>query len=144
MIGDIEMEWIKELSPEMQARVYEAIGKATRLGYEEGRQEGMERATRWDMMNKIGYLLVCLMEEAAEIQQAAANALMFGLANHHPERNTTNCIELSKEIGDLNAVVEMLNAEHAIDTSEMLRSALRKAEKVERFMRVSKECGRLE
>lgn len=95
-------------------------------------------------MNKIDYLLVCLMEEAAEIQQAAAKALRFGLSNHHPERNTTNCIELSKEIGDLNAVVELLNKEHSIDASEMIRSALQKADKAERFMGVSRKCGRLE
>lgn len=90
-------------------------------------------------MTKIEYLLICLMEEAAEIQQAAAKALRFGLANHHPDRKATNCMELSREIGDLHAVTEMLNKEHALDTSTMLDAALKKSAKVERFMEVSRD-----
>ena len=34
-------------------------------------------------MTNTEYLLTCLMEEAAEVQQIAAKCLRFGLDNHH-------------------------------------------------------------
>ena len=35
-------------------------------------------------MNKQEYLLTCLSEECAEIQQAVSKALRFGLDNYNP------------------------------------------------------------
>ena len=51
-------------------------------------------------MNTTEYVLVCLMEECAEVQHAAAKALRFGLP--------LNREQLQREILDVQAIVELL------------------------------------
>jgi len=48
-------------------------------------------------MNKTEYLLVCLAEECAEIQQAVDKALRFGLDVGFPGGKTTNAQDISRE-----------------------------------------------
>ena len=57
------------------------------------------------------YLLVCLMEECAEIQKEAAKCLRFGESNWHPAdpKITLNVDRLKYEIIDLCAIIEMLD-----------------------------------
>jgi hypothetical protein len=61
------------------------------------------------------HLLVCLMEECAEIAQvatritqAAAKALRFGLDNGYPGTDRTNRADLVREINDLMGVIEAI------------------------------------
>jgi hypothetical protein len=93
-------------------------------------------------MNKVEYLLICLMEEAAEIQQAAAKALRFGLDNHHPDRMETNAQELQKELTDLDATRSMLISENALPSGYHFITP--KIKKVERYMQISEEFGILQ
>ena len=65
-------------------------------------------------MNNTEHLLTCLMEECAEIQKAAAKALRFGLDDHAPDSGSTNADDISTEIIDLLAVIEMLKEENII------------------------------
>ena len=86
------------------------------------------------------------MEECAEIQKAAAKALRFGLDDHAPGSDTTNVDDISNEIIDLLAIVEMLKAEKIISyicqqEAELLIEA--KREKVEKYIVYSKERGSL-
>lgn len=92
-------------------------------------------------MNDTEYLLICLMEEAAEVQQIASKCLRFGLENHHPESTSTNAEELSKECTDLIAVIEMLETAKAIKAFTLFQSLKDKKEKVTTYMNVSKELG---
>lgn len=64
------------------------------------------------------HLLVCIMEEAAEIQQAAAKALRFGLNDGYPCADTTNIEDLAHEITDLLAVVNLCE-QYGIDFPEI-------------------------
>lgn len=57
-------------------------------------------------MNRTEYLLVQLMEEAAEVQQAASKALRFGLDDIYD--GISNRDRLGKEMTDFNAVAQIL------------------------------------
>ena len=95
-------------------------------------------------MNKTKHLLTCLMEECTEIQKAAAKALRFGLDDHAPNFDSTNGEDISTEIIDLLAVLEMLKEENIIpDTCQHNAGSLiaRKKEKVKQYMDYAKERG---
>ncbi len=93
------------------------------------------------------YLLVCLMEESAEIAQAAAKSIRFGLDDSHPERmGETNEEDLLEELYQCIAVVEMLqeNKNLKILTNEEIRCIKnKKKEKMIKYMSYSKEKGQL-
>jgi len=59
-------------------------------------------------MDKTQTLLTCLIEECAEVQQAATKILRFGLYAGDPGSDTNNQIDLAYEIIDLIAICEML------------------------------------
>lgn len=65
-------------------------------------------------MNKAEHLLTCLIEECAEVQQAATKALRFGLDDGHPEGTATNEQDLMKEISHFTAVAELLQEENIL------------------------------
>lgn len=94
-------------------------------------------------MNRTEYLLVCLMEEAAEIQQIASKCLRFGLDNYHPDRpETDNLDELQRELTDFDAIRFMLNQSGVVYKGYSgLEEMLPKIQKVTHFMEVSKACG---
>ena len=99
-------------------------------------------------MNKTEYLLTCLMEEAAEVQQIAAKCLRFGFNNHHPNDGAykTNASELQRELKDLRATEFMLAREGHItfDSHADGWTLEQKIEKVKKYMEVSKSCGTLQ
>lgn len=90
------------------------------------------------------YLLVCLMEEAAEVTKLASKALRFGLWDRPPDgsRKTTNGEEIAHELADLIGVVEMLTAHGCIPGVAKDR-VTQKRVKVARFMQYSRERGTL-
>jgi hypothetical protein len=97
-------------------------------------------------MDRTEYLLICLIEECAEVQKVATKCLRFGLKNHHPNRpNINNQAELNKELLDIDAIRYMLS-----DSATIFRSHIDpaiyndKIEKVKKYMGVSKEIGILE
>ncbi|MBP2966692.1 hypothetical protein J8385_19150 [Acinetobacter baumannii] len=98
-------------------------------------------------MNLESYLLVCLMEECAEIQQAVAKSIRFGLDDHHPSRkDQTNQEELLEEFYQCVAVVEMLqekNSLHKLSETEIDYIKKNKKEKVIKYMQYSKDKGQL-
>jgi len=60
-------------------------------------------------MNKTEHILACIIEECAEVQQAATKALRFGLEDRYPDRppNTSNRQDIISELADLRAVMDM-------------------------------------
>lgn len=96
-------------------------------------------------MTETEYLLTLLMEEAAEIQQAAAKALRFGLDDRPPDssRPTTNAQEIVGEVDDLRGVIVMLTDRGLIPMSSLQR-VIDKQRKVEHFMAYSVERGTLQ
>ena len=97
-------------------------------------------------MNKTEHLLVCLMEECAEIQKSTAKALRFGLDDHAPDSESTNAEDIAIEIHDLLAVIEMLKEENIIpeaclqDSKSMIE---KKKEKINKYMEYAVTRGTL-
>ncbi|MCM2140047.1 hypothetical protein [Vagococcus fluvialis] len=98
-------------------------------------------------MDITNYLLVCLMEESAEIAHAAAKSIRFGLDDSHPERvGETNEDDLLEELYQCIAVVEMLQENKNLKTltnEEIQCIKNKKKEKMIKYMSYSKEKGQL-
>lgn len=54
------------------------------------------------------YLLTVLMKECGEVVQAASKVIRFGAHAYGPETTETNAETLTKELGDLYAMMEMI------------------------------------
>ena len=94
-------------------------------------------------MDRTEHLLVCLAEECGEVVQAVGKALRFGLEDSRPEAMATNAQDISREINDLIAVVELLEECGALPRHHTIRDIEAKKAKVEAFMKYAEECGRL-
>ena len=92
-------------------------------------------------MNKTEYLLICLIEECAEIQQAATKALRFGLNNGHPSRRNTNADDIAKECCDLIAIIELLEEEKIINGMTNIQNIKHKKKKMKHYMNYSRGLG---
>lgn len=92
-------------------------------------------------MNRSEYLLTCLTEECAEVQQAVAKALRFGLDDGYPGRDTTNAQDIASECVDILAIIELLQSEGLIEIIGPTTS--KKKMKVLHYMEYSKERGTL-
>jgi len=93
-------------------------------------------------MTEIEYLLTCLAEECAEIQQAVAKAQRFGLNNFRPGSSTTNGQDIMIEINDLLGVKEMLEDRNVLFYDDNTYKCIdNKKEKVTKYMELSKTLG---
>lgn len=93
-------------------------------------------------MNRLEHLLTILIEECAEIQQAASKAKRFGLEDGYPGTTRTNRRDIANELNDLMAVVEMLNAEGLNLKFNEIQIADKRV-KVEHWLKYSKQQGTL-
>ncbi len=90
------------------------------------------------------HLLVCLAEECAEVQQAVAKALRFGLNDGYPGGDTTNAEDVSIEFTELFAVVEMCRERGIISEPVKGLSIFRtKQERVKEYMKYARSTGAL-
>ena len=85
-------------------------------------------------MERLDYLLVCMMEECSEIQKLCSKSIRFGLYDFHPERNDSNLNELRQEIIDFHAVLELIEEEAMVTISQIhdrgkIGAKIRKVEK---------------
>lgn len=94
-------------------------------------------------MTKNENLLVTLMEECAELQQAVSKALRFGMDNHHPSApGETNEMNIMTEYYQLVAVMDMLVVSGVLrDGVPASQIKNRKRENVERYQQMSAELG---
>lgn len=94
-------------------------------------------------LNKVTYLLICLIEEAAEVIQRACKAIRFGLEEIEPGHTINNKKRLGHELNDLHGVLTEL---YALDVVSGVNSTdvEKKREKIEKFMDYSRSIGILE
>lgn len=96
-------------------------------------------------MSKNENLLVTLMEECAELQQAVSKILRFGADNYNPARSKrTNEYEAMLEYYQLVAVMEMLQAQgvlHPFSGADEQLVKDSKKKKVSHYQTVSKDVG---
>lgn len=98
-------------------------------------------------MNRSEYLLTCLMEEAAEVQQACAKALRFGLEDNAPMSLESNADKIANEYVDMIAIIYMLVDEDVVEgfvDKEILKRIDVKKNKVKKWMKYSKQKGMLQ
>lgn len=93
-------------------------------------------------MNKTEHLLVCLAEECAEVQKAIAKALRFGLSDGYPGAKTTNAQDITAELEDVFALVEMLQEEGVVFSLERVFIEPKKL-RVKHFMEYAEQRGAL-
>jgi NTP pyrophosphatase (non-canonical NTP hydrolase) len=92
-------------------------------------------------MNKTEYLLACLAEECAEVQQAAMKAQRFGLGDRF--KLTTPGEDIATECCDLVAIIELLEEEGIIKRAGSVQAIETKKAKVKYYMEYSRERGAL-
>ena len=98
-------------------------------------------------MNTTEYLLTCLTEECAEIQQLCAKAQRFGLDSHHPDdpEMRQNIDKLKGEINDLFGVLEWLETIGLWNGNvEDKQLVLKKITKLGTMMDISRKLGTLQ
>lgn len=96
------------------------------------------------VMTRTEHLLVCLAEEAAEIQQAVAKALRFGLDDGYPRTDRKNRNDIMREIADLIAVTEMLQEEKVLASPFVRFRISAKKAKVKKWLKYAKQQGTIE
>ena len=106
-------------------------------------------------MNRTEHLLVIVAEECAELAKECSKALRFGLDDHHPDYENCNKDRILLEYCDLLGAMSLLMAQPewgfiGADAEEAVRIAKivaerpqEKAEKIEKYLLVSQECGTL-
>lgn len=69
-------------------------------------------------------LHTCLIEEAAEVAKVISKARRFGLEDYPAEKvdAVTNRIKLAKEIGDLYAILDMLQREYCKGLCDVIQA----------------------
>jgi len=96
-------------------------------------------------MTRREMLLVQLMEEAAEVAQAASKCLRFGTNHTWPAHEGTAEFRLTSEVWDLLTLVNLCQLEgtiapHPVDLPLIMQM---KKEKVEKYLLLSAELGKL-
>jgi len=81
-------------------------------------------------------LLVILMEECAEVTQAASKLLRFGKENH-PDTGKSNSLVLACEMGDLEAIMSMTEDAGLVDRETIGNANMRKRERLAHFMQTA-------
>ena len=78
--------------------------------------------------------LIITMEECAEVQQIASKILRFGLDSYHPDDPTTsNSTRLENELGDLLAMVDILEATGVVTIEGLKKAKDHKLDKLAKF-----------
>jgi len=81
-------------------------------------------------------VLVILMEECAEVIQAASKLVRFGKENR-PDNGKSNIYTLSAEVGDLTVMVQMAKAAGLVRDTAVADGIQRKRERLAHFMQTS-------
>lgn len=88
------------------------------------------------------YLLVCLMEEASELQQAAAKCLRFTTEDKYVSNEVNNLEQLVIEYNDLLTIIQTLQF-IGIDIEKREDHIRKKFSKLLFFVKHSRELGAL-
>lgn len=96
-------------------------------------------------MNLEQLLLIKLMEECAEVQQACSKALRFSLNEKCSETTMTNAKYITEEVKDVLAVLKCLEAEGILPMPELsLEERIHRRTRIYKYMDYTRELGILE
>ena len=85
------------------------------------------------MDNATKEIMSILQEECAEVVQAVSKINRFGLNGVHPRETKTNQAHLEEELGDLLAMVELLESKGIVTTTGLIAAKLAKIEKLKKW-----------
>lgn len=85
------------------------------------------------MDNKLHEVMNILSEECAEVIQAISKCHRFGLDNFKPGKPLTNAQHLEGEIGDLLAMIDLLQLKGIITSKGLEAAKLAKVEKLKKW-----------
>jgi len=85
------------------------------------------------------YLLACLAEECAEVQQAVMKAIRFGLKDGYPGTGRTNRGDINIESHHILALIEMLRAENILPPEDRIitETKTRRTDEYYQYSRIS-------
>ena len=80
-------------------------------------------------------LLMMLAEECAEVIQLVSKIYRFGLESYHPSdpEKVSNLILLQNELGDVNAIVHLLNESGVVNNGYIDLNRIAKLRKLSEF-----------
>ena len=87
---------------------------------------------------KVRETLLILQEECAEVTQAVSKCFRFGLDNFKPGKPATNQEHLETEIGDLLAMIDILNDLGVVETTRLDQAKQAKKEKLKQWSNLYK------
>lgn len=84
-------------------------------------------------INKIDETMNILSEECAEVIQAISKCNRFGLTSLKPGKQKTNLEHLEEELGDLLAMIDILNEMQVTSTENLEKAKQAKFEKLKKW-----------
>lgn len=78
-------------------------------------------------------ILLILQEECAEVTQAISKCFRFGIDNFKPDKPKTNLEHLEVELGDLLAMIDLLEQFGVIDRTNIEKAKHGKFEKLKQW-----------
>lgn len=85
------------------------------------------------MKEKIDEVMNILSEECAEVIQAVSKINRFGMDNYKPGKPKTNREHLEEELGDLMAMIDILQEMDVVSYANIERAAEAKHEKLKQW-----------
>ena len=89
------------------------------------------------MDNNVKEILLITQEECAEVIQAISKCFRFGLDNHKPGKPKTNKEHLEEELGDLVAMITLLEMHGVISQLNIEKAKLTKFEKLKTWSNIT-------
>lgn len=83
-----------------------------------------------------------LQEEAAEVIQAVSKIRRFGWENHHPDETQTNLEHLEEELGDMQALIELLMEIGLVSWGNVTVAKRAKIEKLKKWSNIFNNSDR--
>lgn len=90
-------------------------------------------------MNKTDEALLILSEECAEVVQAISKCQRFGIDNYKPGKPNSNREHLETEIGDLMAMILILEELGVINPVRVHKHSLQKRNKLQQWSNLFKD-----
>jgi NTP pyrophosphatase (non-canonical NTP hydrolase) len=88
------------------------------------------------MQDKINEVMNILSEECAEVIQAVSKINRFGIDNYKPGKPKTNREHLEEELGDLMAMIDILQEMDVVSYANIEKAAEAKHEKLKKWSNI--------
>jgi NTP pyrophosphatase (non-canonical NTP hydrolase) len=89
------------------------------------------------MDTNVNEILLIMQEECAEVTQAISKCFRFGLENHKPGKPKTNKEHLEEELGDLVAMITLLEMHGVVSQYNIEKAKLAKFEKLKTWSNIT-------